>query len=116
MRTTNAKRAYSEVLKNSGAILPRRDSHDSRIVSETMSGQCTFGDSFGAGTGIIDTQNSVGGWPLLRTYDLTADTDGDGMSDAWERKRGLNPSDPSDRNLIARSGYTMLEEYINSIR
>jgi pectate lyase len=58
----------------------------------------------------------VGGWTLLHTFGVQPDTDRDGIPDAWERKRGLNPSDPADRNTLARSGYTMLEEYINSIR
>ena len=66
--------------------------------------------------GIIDSQKSVGGWPSLRTYEVRADTDGDGMPDAWERKRGLKPSDPDDRNTVAPSGYTMLEEYLNGIK
>ncbi len=116
VKTEKARSAYRSVLRNAGATLPRRDSHDSRIISETRSGRCAYGDSYGAGTGIIDSQNSVGGWPSLRTYDVSADTDGDGMPDTWEKKSGLNPSDTDDRNTLARSGYTMLEEYINGIR
>lgn len=115
VRTESARRAYKSVLKNAGAILPRRDSHDNRIIAEARSGKCAYGDSYGAGTGIIDSQNSVGGWPLLRTYEVQADTDGDGMPDSWELKKGLNPSDPEDRNRLAVSGYTMLEEYINDL-
>lgn len=116
VRTQKASCAYKSVLRNAGATLPRPDSHDRRIISETRTGQCAYGDSYGAGTGIIDSHNSVGGWPLLKTYDVQPDTDRDGMPDAWESKRGLNPSDPADRNTLSRSGYTMLEEYINSIR
>ncbi len=37
------------------------------------------------------------------------------MSDIWEKANGLNPEDPADRNTIAISGYTMLEEYINGL-
>jgi len=116
VRTISAGRAYREVLGNAGATLPGRDAVDERIVSETRSGRCAYGDSYGPGTGIIDSQNSVGGWPVLKTYDVRSDSDRDGMPDEWELKRRLNPSDPSDRNVIARSGYTMLEEYINGIR
>ena len=116
VRTTSARRAYLAVLKNAGATLPGRDAVDERIISETRSGKCAYGDSYGPGTGIVDSQNSVGGWPLLKTYNVQPDNDRDGMTDAWELKRGLNPSDPSDRNLIAKSGYTMLEEYINGLR
>lgn len=116
VRTTSARRAYLAVLKNAGATLPGRDAVDERIISETRSGKCAYGDSYGPGTGIVDSQNSVGGWPLLKTYNVQPDNDRDGMTDAWELKRGLNPSDPSDRNVIAKSGYTMLEEYINGLR
>jgi hypothetical protein len=115
VRTTSARRAFRDVLKYAGATLPRRDSNDTRIVSETRSGICAFGDSYGSGTGIIDSQNSVGGWPLLRTYDVQADSDRDGMPDAWELKKGLNPADPEDRNMLTDNGYTMLEEYINGL-
>ncbi len=113
--TTTARKAFRDVLKDAGATLPRRDSHDTRIISETRTGRCAYGDSYGAGTGIIDSQNSVGAWPLLRTYDVPADTDGDGMPDSLEIRRELDPADPDDRNIIAPSGYTMLEEYINGL-
>ncbi|NLE34667.1 MAG: pectate lyase, partial [Bacteroidales bacterium] len=115
VRTTTARKAYRHVLRDAGATLPHRDGHDSRIISETRSGQCAYGDSYGAGTGIIDSQNSVGAWPLLLTYNVPADSDGDGMTDTWEIKKGLDPADPGDRNIIAPSGYTMLEEYINGL-
>lgn len=116
VKTDRAKRAYKLVLKNAGAILPKRDSYDERIIGEVISGECPYGDSFGAGTGIIDSQESVGGWPVLKTYNVLPDSDRDGMADSWERKKGLDPADPDDRNNTGRSGYTMLEEYINSLR
>jgi pectate lyase len=113
--TESARRAYRSVLRDAGATLPQRDIIDTRIISETIRRRCAYGDSYGAGTGIIDSQNSVGGWPVLRTYDVRTDTDGDGMPDSWEHKKGLDPSDPEDRNKVAHSGYTMLEEYLNGL-
>jgi hypothetical protein len=104
------------VLKNAGANLPRRDEIDKRIIRETVTGKCAYGDSYGSNTGIIESQNSVGGWPVLNTYDVLPDSDKDGMPDSWENSHGLNPADPEDRNNIAPSGYTMLEEYINGIK
>jgi hypothetical protein len=114
--TLTAREAYKSVLKNAGATLPRRDTIDNRIIMETVTGRCAYGDSYGPHTGIIDSQNSVGGWPVLKTYDVMHDSDRDGMPDAWEVKKGLDPANPEDRNKIAISGYTMLEEYINGIK
>jgi hypothetical protein len=43
-----------------------------------------------------------------------ADSDGDGMPDAWETAHGFNPQDPSDGSADADGdGYTNLEEYLN---
>ena len=114
--TQTAREAYKLVLKSAGAILPVRDAVDSRIVSETVSGKCAYGDTYGAHTGLIDSPLSAGGWPELKTYNVRTDSDSDGMPDDWEKAHGLDPSDPADRNIIAKSGYTMLEEYLSSIR
>lgn len=113
--THSAKKAYKLVLKNAGATKPVRDEIDTRIINETRSGICAYGDSYGPHTGIIDSQNNTEGWPELNTYNVIADSDKDGMSDEWEMTKGLNPDDPEDRNVIATSGYTMLEEYINGL-
>jgi hypothetical protein len=43
------------------------------------------------------------------------DTDGDGISDAWETAHGLNPNDPSDGPRIAANGYSNLENYLNEL-
>jgi len=84
-------------------------------VSEVISGQVTYGATYGGGgKGIIDSQSEVGGWPELLSYDQLDDTDKDGMPDNWETSKGLNPEDPEDRNLIADGEiYTNLELYLN---
>jgi hypothetical protein len=44
------------------------------------------------------------------------DRDGDGMPDAWERKYGLDPTDPSDAAKDCNGdGYTNIEKYINGL-
>ena len=70
----------------------------------------------GAGK-IIDSQGEVGGWPEYRSAEPPADSDLDGMSDAWEKAHGLNANDPSDAGVLGKngSGYTNLEEYLNSL-
>lgn len=35
------------------------------------------------------------------------------MPDAWEVMKSLDRWNPDDRNRVAPSGYTILEEYIN---
>ncbi len=121
-----AEEAYQLVLKNAGAILPERDVIDRRIVNEVRGGYATFeGSSYKnkhivsdttKACGIIDTQDDVGGWPILKSSNAPEDTDHDGMPDKWEKKNGLNPNNASDRNKVAEDGYTMLEKYLYSIR
>ena len=103
--THSAADAYRLVLKDGGASRPRRDAIDSRIVEEVLNG-----------TGrIIDSQADVGGWPEYRSGDPPADSDRDGMPDAWEKEHGLNPNDPSDHSQDRDGdGYANLEEYLNS--
>ena len=122
--TQSAPDAYLSVLENAGANLPKRDTVDRRIIKETRTGTATFE---GAGyakitsvgvshpSGIIDSQNDVGAWPLLNSTTPPTDTDGDGMPDNWELLHGLNPKSASDRNNLDTTGYTMLEIYLNSI-
>jgi pectate lyase len=114
--TQSAKVAYRLVVKKAGAILPKRDAIDTRVLKETISGKCTYGDTYGANTGIIDSPASVGGCPELKTYNIKTDSDKDGMPDDWEKANRLDPNNPDDGNAVAKSGYTMLEEYINSIK
>jgi hypothetical protein len=71
-----------------------------------------------AGTGaIINDEDEVGGWPELISAQAPDDSDADGMPDNWERRRGLDPTDPADGNGdLDADGYTNLEEYLNAIR
>ncbi len=120
-----AEEAFVSVLDNAGASLPKRDSVDLRIIDEVRNGYATFeGPAYEKDfkvvdesrmCGIIDSQNDVGGWPLLKTTLALKDTDHDGMPDKWELQHGLNPNIPDDRNKIGDDGYTMLEKYLNSI-
>jgi pectate lyase len=108
--TQPAAEAYRLVLAGVGATLPRRDALDARIVREVETGKVTFGN------GIIDTPAQVGGWPELKSAPAPADSDGDGMPDDWEKARGLNPRDPSDRNAFTLDrDYTNLEVYLHRL-
>ncbi len=121
-----AEKAYNLVLENAGALLPKRDAIDLRIIKEVIGGFATYeGKSYKkthevvnttVACGIIDTQNDVGGWPELKSLPAPKDTDQDGIPDFWEDENSMDKSNPEDRNIIASDGYTMLERYLNSIR
>ena len=114
--TQPAAGAYSLVLAHGGCRLPARDSIDTRIANEVATGTVTYYGSKNNYPGIIDSQTDVGGWPALASLPAPTDTDADGMPDTWEIARGLNPSNPSDRNLVdASTGYTRLETYLNEL-
>jgi hypothetical protein len=101
--TVPAKKLLDVVLPTIGASLPKRDSVDARLVEHVRNR-----------TGkMIDSQTEVGGWPELQAGEAPLDSDNDGMPDAWETKHNLNPNDPADAALIAKSGYTNIEEYLN---
>jgi len=106
VKTDTAEEAYEKVLANGGAVLPKRDRVDQRIVYEVETG-----------TGrIINSPNDVGGYPELKSAPAPPDRDQDGMPDAWEKQHGLSPDNPADANADRDDdGYTNLEEYLNGI-
>ncbi len=102
--TQSAIQAYDLLLKYAGASISR-DAVDKRIVEgiKDRSNQ------------LIDSQDQVGGWPVLKTAIPPKDTDQDGMPDEWEAANGLNIHDSADRNGDSdNDGYTNLETYLNS--
>jgi hypothetical protein len=114
--TQSAQDAYTTVLESVGASLPRRDTVDARIIDQVKGLNTTFASgTYGTNEGIIDTQDSVGGWPTLYSSTAPSDSDHDGIPDAWETAHGLNPYDSTDANTLDAQGYTMLEEYLNTI-
>ena len=103
--TEPAGTAYLRVLASAGAVLPRRDDVDRRVVEDVR-----------RKTGrIINSQDDVGGWPELKSTAAPPDADHDGMPDTWELERGLNPNDPADGRRTAPDGYTHLEHYLNAL-
>jgi hypothetical protein len=105
VETQAVEDAYEAVLRHAGASLVR-DTVDRRVIGHVHTG-----------TGmLIDTVSEVGGWPESRSDVPEPDQDGDGMPDAWEMERDLNPDDPEDGKLDPDGdGYTNLEEYLNGL-
>jgi pectate lyase len=95
----------SQRLDCNGKWVLNRDAVDTRLVNE-----------YKAGTGIIPTsENDVGGFPTIDPGTPCADSDHDGIPDAWEIAHGLNPNDPSDGPKLNRDGYSSLEYYLNGV-
>lgn len=113
--TESAATAYAKVLDKVGCSLVR-DALDVRIIEETRNGTAIYKGSISNRAGLIDTPSDVGGFPTLKSTTAPTDTDADGMPDAWETARNLNPNNASDRNNNTfSSNYTNLEVYLNSI-
>lgn len=102
--------AYRRILESVGCSFSR-DAYDREVLRQVKKGTGTFGTD-----GIINSQEDVGGWPLLKAGKPLKDSDGDGMPDQWERRHGLNPSDASDASdYTLDKGYTNIEVYLNSL-
>jgi hypothetical protein len=132
VKTIDAKKAYDYVLANVGAVLPKRDPVDARIVETVRTGKIVYtengaqksigkqfikrrlpADSYKLG--IITHPSQVGGYPKYvgKPY---KDSDSDGMPDEWEIKNKLNPKDASDASKDRNNdGYTNIEDYLNSV-
>lgn len=104
VRTYPAPEALERVLADVGATRPKRDPVDTRLIGHLRNRDGR----------IINSQQEVGGWPVLKSGPVPVDSDNDGMPDDWEVAHGLNPHDPSDAAADAdHDGYTNLEEYLN---
>lgn len=112
--TETADKAFESVLGYAGASLSR-DAIDARIARETRNGQYTYTGSVLKGLGIIDNPEDVGGYPDYVSTKAPADTDGDGMPDAWETANGLNPKSDDSALYGLSTSYTNIEVYINSL-
>lgn len=107
-----AQIAFRSVLKNAGASF-KRDAIDERIVKEVTTGTAAYGTQK---NGIIDSQNDVGGWPVLFSSTPQLDSDLDGMPDHWEKIMGLNPNNRSDASKISLdASFTNIEVFLNSL-
>ena len=118
--TQSAEEAYKLVIAQAGASAPGFDYIDSRYQKEVKNGTYTYTGSRDGLKGIIDTQNDAGGYPNSSNFKggtKPADTDGDGMPDAWEASHGLNPNNAADGAAVSLSAddYTNLELYLKEL-
>ncbi len=130
-----ADAAYQKVVAQAGASLPRYDEVDRRLLDEAAGKRDPLyaGPSIPTDPGIIDSPDDIRlsehdiymadgeiytNYPFLGMRDgdkYAVDTDGDGMPDAYETAKGLNPNYAADGAATAHNGYTNLENYLNGI-
>jgi len=124
-----ADEAKNYVLENAGATLPRRDAVDTRIVKQVATGKIEYDPNVPLPTsqfkyrraqidsykvGIITDPAQVGGYPVYKGTPYK-DSDNDGMPDEYEGKNALNAKDASDAAKITKTGYSNIENYLNSV-
>ncbi|UPX10283.1 uncharacterized protein EKO05_0000950 [Ascochyta rabiei] len=102
VETQTASEAYKRVLSDSGVSQPVQDSHDKRIIKETLTNTTTYTGSVGGKKGIIDNPKDVGGLEDFPTVKRSAswDVNGDGIADWWDGSTG-------------GEGYDVIEGYLN---
>jgi hypothetical protein len=124
-----ADKAYSYVLDNAGATLPKRDPVDTRVIQQVRTGKIDYIKNVKLPTtqfehrrlpidsykqGIITDPIQVGGYPTYAGKPYT-DSDKDGMPDDYEKKNGFDPKNAADAGAIAKNGYANIENYLNSL-
>jgi len=111
----SAKAAFESVLNLAGASY-KRDTLDERIVNDVRNRTGRFIDVQGGYPHGTPYEQTVTAWPALQTVPAPADTDRDGMPDAWEQKNGLDPNNPADAAWLPKGKFfSNLELYINSL-
>lgn len=98
---TGAQAAYHHVLAHSGAF--PRDAVDRRIVREVATG-----------TGHI--VRTFGSLPPIAPGQPYVDSDGDGMSDAWEVAHGTDPRAPDAWGDADHDGWTNLDAFLDFLQ
>ncbi len=137
--------AFKSVFKGAGARLPKLDAVDTRLLKEAHGDiapkyfgplRSDYPNIPACGKGIIDTPNNIDVaeyeadgyvtltmdgitatniYPKLDGTSTVADTDGDGMPDAYEEANLFNKDDASDGAAIAANGYSNLENFLNAV-
>jgi hypothetical protein len=131
-----AAEAYEHVLANSGAIRPKRDAVDERVIEMVRTGRVSTEPGSDieellrsvdfspqvvreikslVAKGIITDVSQVGGYPEYRGEPYK-DSDSDGMPDDWETQHGLAPNDTADAaGDLNGDGYTNVEDFLNGL-
>ena len=95
--------AYDAVLGRAGCF--PRDKVDERVVQDIIDDN----------TGLIGSQDEIGGWPTLSSGPAPTDSDNDGMPDDWEDEHGLDRNVADDAEYDPSPIYTNLEVYSHDL-
>jgi pectate lyase len=82
-----------------------RDATDTRQVTQYLTNTGI--------TALIANESEVGGFPSVAAGTPCADSDEDGMPNAYEEAHGLNANSKDGGARVDTNGYTYLENYIN---
>ncbi len=115
--TQSAATLWRSLLYRVGAL--PRDEYDSRLVREflTRRGSIGIGDNQSPPTWAADGGVIASGHdplPAIVGGKASADTDSDGMPDAWEIANGLDPRDPCDQHREL-GGWPAIEQYLADV-
>jgi len=106
--------AYKAVLQSAGASF-RRDTLDQRIIRDVKERMGKFVDVQGGYPHGTAYELTVNAWPALRSVKAPADTDKDGIPDAWEKSHRLNVAVNDAAAFTIDKQYSNIEMYLNSI-
>ena len=112
--TQSAANAYNQVIGYVGNYWWQRDAFDTRVLNNVK-------NNTNPPSGVAASAPNAAELNAVLTNPSTArpagfDTDGDGMSDAWEIAHGLNPNSAADKGLDFDSdGYVNVVEYLNDL-
>lgn len=110
-----ASQAYEKVLKSVGAILPKRDTLDQRIIKEVIARTGRIIDVQGGFVHGTAYEVSKSAWPNLQSKPAKEDADKDGMPDDWEVKMKLDANRNDSYLFSLNKNYTNVEVYINQL-
>lgn len=114
--THSAAEAFELVSNNAGAVLPKRDTLDSRIIDNVVNRTGRIIDVQGGYPHGTPYELTAKAWPVLNSIPAPKDSDNDGIPDDWELSHKLNPADASDAaTLSLNKRYSNIEVYLNDI-
>lgn len=108
IKTHTAQETLQLVTKYAGASL-KRDEVDNRLINYLTNG---YPKNI---SGIINSQNEVGGFPILNSKITNIDSDKDGLPDDWEKANNLKIGIKDGSNFDLSSQYSNIEVYAESI-